>query len=430
LVVVPTYKERENLPKRPFWSLTTNKARAHARIAAVVLWVTAVVILVGGTTYRDPLGQLKWTDFVFFYTLGHLARNGPVSDLYNPQTLYEHQIARVPASAPEHYFPVYPPQVALVFAPLANLPYHVAALLWALVNIVVYGGAVYLAWRPMRRVLAPYSLVGIAAAAFPPFWNVILHGQTTGILIIAFGAGTIAMAHGRKRLAGLALGLLLIKPQFGLALAVVVLTCGEWSILAGLILSACIQALAVAGLLGPTLLFDYLHVLPRIAAVRDALEPSVAQLHSLAVLTRLLPGYAAPLGWLAASAVVCWMTVRVWRSPAPVSIRMGALVIGSTLVNPHLIVYDAAVIAAPLVSLSGWLETKGGAASGLRRRWYLAIYALYVLLFFPTARFMAVQLSPLVLLFLMHTVWQLADDPSLDGSVEANVRVATVHTTA
>ena len=197
--------------------------------------------------------------------------------------------------------------------------------------------------------------------------------------------------------------------------------------LAGLVLSACIQALAVVGLLGPTALMDYVHVLPRIASVQDALEPSAARLHSLAVLTRLLPGYAAPLVWLVASAVVCWMTVRVWRSTLPVSVRMGALVIGSTLVNPHLNVYDAAVLAAPLVSLSGWLETQTGRVSDLRRRWYPAIYALYVLLFFPTARFMVVQLSPLVLLVLMHTVWRMADTSWLDQNVEANVPVATVH---
>jgi len=282
----------------------------------------------------------------------------------------------------------------------------------------------------MRHVLAPYALVGVAAAAFPPFWNLILHGQTTAIPLIAFGAGAIAIAHNRKILAGVAFGLLLIKPQFGLALAAVVLACGEWSILAGLALSACVQGLAVAGLLGPTVLLDYLHVLPRIAAVQDALEPSAAHLHSLAALTRLLPGYAAPLTWLLASAGVCWMTVRVWRSSAPVSTRMGALVIGSTLVNPHLNVYDAAVIAAPLVSISAWLETQTGRASDLRRRWYPAIYALYVVLFFPTARFMVVQLSPLVLLVLMHSVWRMADNSSLDENVEATVRVATLHTTS
>ena len=415
--------------RRAFWNLSASEARAHARIAAVVLWVTALVILTGGTTDRDPFDQLKWTDFVHFYTLGHIARNGPVSDLYNPKSQYERQVALVPASAPEHYLPVYPPQVALVFAPLGNLPYHLAAVLWALVNIVVYGGAVYLAWRPMRHVLAPYSLVGVAAAAFPPFWNLILHGQTTAIPLIAFGAGAIAIAHNRKILAGLAFGLLLIKPQFGVALAAVVLACGEWSILVGLALSACIQGLAVAGLLGPTVLLDYLHVLPRIAAVQDALEPSVGHLHSLAVLTRLLPGYGALLAWLLASAGVCWMTVRVWRSSAPVSVRMGALVIGSTLVNPHLNVYDAAVIAAPLVSISGWLETQAGRASDLRRRWYPAIYALFVLLFFPTARYIVVQLSPLVLLVLMHTVWRMTDDSSLDANVEANARVATLPTT-
>jgi len=122
---------------RGFWSLSASEVRAHARIAAAVLWVTALVILLGGSTYRDPFDQLKWTDFVHFYTLGHIARNGPVSDLYNPPTQYEHQVARVPASAKEHYLPVYPPQTALVFAPLGNLPYHVAAVLWALLSVVV-----------------------------------------------------------------------------------------------------------------------------------------------------------------------------------------------------------------------------------------------------------------------------------------------------
>jgi hypothetical protein len=53
----------------------------------------------------------------------------------------------------------------------------------------------------MRHVLAPNALVGIAAAAFPPFWNLILHGQTTAIPLIAFGAGAIAIAHNRKILA-------------------------------------------------------------------------------------------------------------------------------------------------------------------------------------------------------------------------------------
>ena len=416
-------------PARRFWSLTASEARAHARIAAVVLWVTALVILIGGTTYRDPFDQLKWTDFVHFYTLGHIARNGPVADLYNPQTQYQHQVAVVPASAPEHYLPVYPPQVALIFAPLGNLPYHVAAVLWALVSLLAYAGAVWLAWRPVQGALAKYALVGVAAAAFPPFWNLILHGQTTAAPLIAFTAAGVALSRGRKLLAGLALGLLLIKPQFGLVLAIVVLTCGEWAMLTGLALSAAIQAAAVAGLLGPTVLLDYVQVLPRLAGVQDALEPSAGHLHSLAAVTRLLPGPAATIVWVLASAAVCWMTVRVWRAPLPVPVRMGALVMGSTLVNPHLNVYDAAVIAAPLVALSGWLEMQSGRVSELRHRWYPAIYALFVLLFFPTARAITIQLSPFVLLLLMHTVWRMADDSSRREPIERDVHLATLKTT-
>jgi len=394
--------------RRSFWQFSAAEARTHALLTAIALWVMAVAVLTLGSTFHDPFGQLKWNDFVHFYALGDVARHGPVAHLYDDAALHRDQGALVPASAHDFFFAVYPPQVALVFAPFTHLPYLAAGAVWALVTITVFAAAVWLAWRPVRDTLGRASLVVAAAAAFPPFQNLVLNGQTTAVPLVAFAGGALALARGRKLLAGVALGLLFVKPQFGLVLAVVTLACREWSIMAGLALSACAQAAVVVGLLGRTAIVEYLQVLPRLGGLRTALEPKADAMQSLAAVTGLLPGPAAALTWVAASAVVCWIVVRVWRSAAPVHVRTAALTIGSMLVNPHVNLYDAAVIAPALVSLTGWVEAQDETWAGLRERWRLALYALYAFLLFPTAKITGLQLAPLVLLGMMYAVWRAA----------------------
>jgi hypothetical protein len=394
--------------RRPsFWQFSAAEVRAHAAILAITSSAIALALLVLGTTYRDPLGQLKWNDFVHFYTLGNIARHGPVSHLYDGQAQYERQVALVPESVPERYLPVYPPQIALVFAPVSELPYHLAAAIWSLVSIGVYACSVRAAWLPIRSALKNFRLVIVCAVGFAPFWSLILNGQTTAVPILAFTCAAIALSRGRKILAGLAFGLLFVKPQFGLMLALVVLICREWSILTGLVVSACIQLALVSWLLGPTVILDYLEVLRRIPTLQDALEPSVVQMHSLAVVTRLLPGVASTAGWLIGTGAVAVMTVRVWRSAAPMYVRTAMLVVGSVVTNPHVNLYDGAVLAAPLVSLSGWIEMQPVSLSEMRRKWHLALYALFLFLLFPTARLFGLQLSPLVMLFLMYIVYRI-----------------------
>ena len=92
----------------------------HALLLAVGLWAVAAGLLTLGTTYRDPFDQLKWSDFVNIYTMGDIARTGPASVLYDPEAEYRRQVALVPESAAERYLPVYPPQIALVLAPLSQ----------------------------------------------------------------------------------------------------------------------------------------------------------------------------------------------------------------------------------------------------------------------------------------------------------------------
>ena len=81
---------------------------------------------------------MKWADYVYFYAIGHVAVAGPVSALYAQDQLHTVQTALVPDSAREVFQPVYPPQVALIFAPLSYLPYWISGLTWALLTLVAY----------------------------------------------------------------------------------------------------------------------------------------------------------------------------------------------------------------------------------------------------------------------------------------------------
>ena len=64
------------------------------------------------------------------------------------------------------YLPLYPPQVSLVFAPLAYLSYGCALALWWLCTAVIYGACCYAIWREcpnLRDFGGTVALVAIGA---------------------------------------------------------------------------------------------------------------------------------------------------------------------------------------------------------------------------------------------------------------------------
>ena len=239
------------------------------------------------------------------------------------------------------------------------------------------------------------TFVVAAAAAFPPFWSLILHGQVTVIPLIAFWAGWRALEHRRHWLAGVAFGLLAIKPQFGIPLAVVVLACGEWAMMAGALTSLTAQAAAVWLMLGSEAFTAFAANIPMTIAYTTLLEPKPFMSHSLRTLTRLMPGAIALPMWCALVAIVLWFTVRAWRSQSPVRVRLGVVVLAATLVNPHLFIYDLTVLALPLIWFGSYVEDADRRhQAGL---YWTAVYWLFVFTFMPTAVVIGLQASVFVM---------------------------------
>ena len=395
----PTKHDR---PARSWWTIGYREARAHAHIVAIILWTGMAIVTFGTRSSRNLIDHLKGEDFVQIYTLAHTAFEGPYPTLRTQAAFHQRQVELVPASEGDQYLPVYPPTAALLFRPLAALSYGWATVLWTMITIAGYGLIVWTAWRSQRTALPDGRFVAVAAAAFPPFFLLVLHGQTTLLPLLAFCLCWLGMKSGWPFAAGVALGLLTVKPQFAIVIGCVLTLGFTWRVLLGFAVSVALQGVAVASTMGMQAFDAYRQTVLGMPTVEHLLEPDAWRMHSVRTLTRLIPEPAGEMLWASVSLVLIAVSVRVWRSRAPLSARLGIVVLATVLVNPHLFGYDAVVLVLPIIWLGGWMETT---MSPSRRGYWQAVYLLSALLLLPTALFMRVQLSVLVMLWLF---WRMA----------------------
>jgi hypothetical protein len=366
------------------------------------MWAAALTVLFLGARDRGITAPLRATDFVHFYTLGHLAREHRVSTMYEMRALHEAQVALVPESANDVYPAVYPPQIPVLFAPVSGWSYQHALFVWNVLTVVAYGLIVWSAWSSVRDRISNRAMLIAAAAAFPPFLSLVLYGQITVIIVAAFWAGWLALERRQHLLAGVALGLLAIKPQFGIPLAVIVLARREWAMLAGALISVLLQAGVAWAVLGLDAFRGFAHTLPITFSSVDAFESKPFLSHSLRALTRLAPNWLGVPLWMALAAIVLWLTVRVWRSDAPIRVRLGTVILASVLVNPHVIAYDATVLALPLIWFAAFMQ-EPSRRERVSQFWKVVCW-LFVTLFIPTAAVIGVQASVLVMVWLLVLV--------------------------
>lgn len=384
-------------PEAPIrWGIRYREAKGHAALAAAVLW-TALVVAFSIPGDRFLTGDLKGADFVYFYTLGRIAFDGDYPRASDDGYLYARQVELVPASVGDHHLSVYPPMAAIIFRPFTALRYQVAVILWALLTLLGYAAAILMMWHFARDALHDGFFVAMAGAAFPPVWNLVLYGQTTVIPLIAFTFAWLAMRGQRPMAAGAAIGLLAVKPQFGLVFAVVLMSAGHWRVILGAVLSVGVQLLLVIATMGSQALLRYLETMQQLRTIRALLEPHPYRMHSLRVLTDLLPDAAGTMLWLAVAFAVLTITVVVWRSRASLDLRFSTVVTATVLISPHLFVYDATVLSIPLLLTGAWVERRRPSWRAAYWQW---VYALFALLLFPTARLVHVQGSVLVLMWM------------------------------
>lgn len=383
---------------------TTSRLRAHGTVLALCLW-SVYLWNITSPGLLDRSGNLKGTDFLHFYTLGSLALNHQGADLYNIRAQSEVAVQHVPAAAGIRYLPLYPPQVSLLFAPLARLSYSRALIFWLALNALIYGLCSYAIWRACPGLRNYRSTVLILALAFPAFWHLIVWGQTSALALALFVLAFFALRAQRELLAGLAFGCLVFKPQLGLAAAIVFLFTFRWKVITGALLAAIAEFMLAALYYGPAPLREWIHVLLNVPHLLPFLEPKPYQTHCLRTFWSMLipwPEFSFSL-YVATALLVSALTIACWRSPMPLSLRYSALLLSTVLLAPHLTVYDLVILAPAFLLLSDSIATQTGATTSSLE--FLLYFTFWLPLLAPLARWTHLQLSVPVMAALLYGIW-------------------------
>src|ERR1700722_17387704 len=117
--------------------ITARRLRAYATLVAVCLW-TVFAIDMATPGPLDRLGKVKGTDFVHFYVIGSIAREGRWSELFDAGAQYARARMIAPGSHELLYVPVESPQLALLAAPLTTFGYTRALAIWLVLGVTIY----------------------------------------------------------------------------------------------------------------------------------------------------------------------------------------------------------------------------------------------------------------------------------------------------
>jgi hypothetical protein len=386
--------------------LTPRRIRAQAIVLAICLWSVAIADF-STSGPMDRAGNIKFQDFLVFYTGGRpVAQNriGEVYDFQAQQREYDAVVGRpVQVSLPD----VYGPQVSLFFSPWSRLPFLAAASLWSGASALVYFLCCFWIWRACPELRSAWSIVLPAMLGFPPFFHFAVRGQLSSLVLLCSVVALFAFRSGRDWLAGFALGSLVFKPQFLAGILAILIFSLAWKTLAG-VTAACLAQLGLAWTcFGTPVMRAYFATLRHLPQTIGMLEPgfSQAQMHSLHSFWSLLLPWPAvsAIAYAGSSILVLGIAVRTWNSGADMAIRFSSLILATVLLNPHLFIYDLLAMVPIFFLLTNWtLENSQDAWS---RGMQSLLYLCFLLpLFGPLAIWTHVQLSVIAFMGLLVTL--------------------------
>jgi hypothetical protein len=371
--------------------LTPGRARGYSLIllALGVLAIAGWIALSDGLIDRN--GKPVGTDFSNFYAAGQLTWRSRPAEAYDPPLQHAAEKAVFGGREVPFYGWHYPPFFLGIAFLVAAVPYA-----WGLSIWLAAGFAAYLA--AMRAVL-PRPETLLTAAAFPAVFINIGHGQN-GFLTAALLGGALHLLDRRPWFAGVLIGLLTYKPQFGVLIPIALVAGGRWrTILAAASTVACLLALSLVTLGGgvwhafvESMTFTQTVVLEQGGTGWEKIQSIFSAVRMWGGSVRL--AYAVQITLAATLAIsLAWL----WRSDAAFELKASALAVGSLLATPYVLDYDLVVLGIAIAYFARLGLAQGFHAGEIS---LLAAAWLTPLLTRGVAQLTAVPLGLLVLLML------------------------------
>lgn len=311
-----------------------------------ILLAIAVVAMFAWIALADGLidlqGKPLGSDFSNVYAAGKLTLEGTPEAAFDPARQHAAERDVFDGRDVPFYGWHYPPMFLFAAAALAMLPYGWALLVWMAFTLPLYLAAM--------RAIVPRPETTMLALAFPAVFVNLIHGQN-GFLTAALLAGALLLMDRRPIVAGLLIGLLAYKPQFGVLIPLVLLATGRWQVIA----AASVTVLATAGAsyavfgLESWMAFAESTGFTR-SVVLEAGGTGWEKIQSAFSAVRMWGGdvgtaYAVQI---LIAVVVAVSLVWLWRSPAAFALKAAGLAVGSLMATPYVLDYDMVVLAVAI----------------------------------------------------------------------------------
>lgn len=348
--------------------LNKRRLRDYSLIFLAVFIAAAVWFHTGTKGLIDRRGEPIGTDFVNVYAAGVMVARGDAPGAYDYPRHHrvEKEVAgddRIP-----YYGWHYPPMFLGLARLLAQMPYGVALGLYLAGTFTLLACVI---WR-----IAPHPLALLVLAAFPGTFVNIGHGQNAFLTAALLGGGLLLLEK-RPILAGVLLGLLSYKPQFGLLIPVALLAGlhGRTILAAGAtVIAVCLLSLAAFGMETWNAFFTSTALTQSIILEQGAtgwskIQSSFSMARSLGA--PLMVAYAVQF---IVTALTALAVIWAWRSTADSAIKASVLCVAVLLSPPYLLDYDLVVLALPIAFIVAI-----GARAGFQPWERLALLAAWLL---------------------------------------------------
>jgi alpha-1,2-mannosyltransferase len=334
---------------RDFPWLTSQRVAFYSGMLLLAYLIAAIAQLHGTQHLVFASGMNVGGDFVDPYAASVAALAGDPASVYDIRRQHARQAAVTEGKDTGVLGFHYPPMFLLLVLPLAMLPYVAS---WVVFEVVTLCG--YLA---VLRRIAPVSAGLWLAIAFPAVIINFMCGQN-GFLTTALLGGGLLLLDRRPLLAGVALGLMVYKPQFAILVPFALMAARQWRVLIATAISTVVFMTASLVVFGSQVWRAFIH--------STAFTRKVVLEHGAINFATLQSTFGAVRMWgagidtayflhgvvaLYAAAAVVW----VWQRDRPFALKAASLAVGSLMVSPYVLQYDLVLLALPIA----WLAMEG-----------------------------------------------------------------------
>ena len=208
--------------------LTPARVRGYSLILLVLSAFAIAGWILVSDGLIDPNGKPIGTDFSNVYAAGRLTWQGKPADAYEPALQHAEEKAIFSGREVPFFGWHYPPFFFVIAVLVAALPYALGLALWLATSLAAYLAAI--------RAILPRAETLLVAAAFPATFVNIGHGQN-GFFTAALLGGALHLLDRRPLVAGILIGLLAYKPQFGVLIPIALIAGRRWSTIVAAVLT-------------------------------------------------------------------------------------------------------------------------------------------------------------------------------------------------